>query len=125
MSMIVFFPKQQLLLHALPWMMHIVSSLNMSNTSFCTCAPLFKNLVVMVSWKILWATMCSFTHGHQSKWIFKSSMVCPYYEKCATIRCDKPRWIHNIIKKWMEDKQNASVIGQVNNQAFTTRLCLF
>ncbi len=66
--------------------------------------------------------MCSLTHGHQSKWILKSSMVCPYYEKCATIRCDKPSWAHNIIKKWVEDKQNASVIGHANNQALMARL---
>ncbi len=49
-------------------------------------------------------------------------MVCPYYEKCATIRCDKPSWAHNIIKKWVEDKQNASVIGHANNQALMARL---
>ncbi len=35
----------------------------------------------------------------------------------ATVRCCKPRWIRNAVRKWDNDKQNVGVVGQVNNQA--------
>jgi hypothetical protein len=47
-----------------------------------------------------------------------SNHQCPYCEKCATTSCDKPRWVCIVIKKWVEDKQNASVIERTNNQTF-------
>jgi hypothetical protein len=33
----------------------------------------------------------------------------------------KPRWVCSAIKKWVEDKRNASVIGRINNQTPTLR----
>jgi hypothetical protein len=42
MSMIVFFPKQQLLLRTLPWMMHIVSYLKMSDNLFLYVCSTFQ-----------------------------------------------------------------------------------
>jgi hypothetical protein len=29
-----------------------------------------------------------------------------------------PKQIHNVVRKWFEDKQNEGVLGQTNNQAF-------
>jgi hypothetical protein len=39
--------------------------------------------------------------------------------KVRTIRCGKPKEVHSVIRKWINDKQNASVVGWVNNQAPT------
>jgi hypothetical protein len=35
--------------------------------------------------------------------------------KMCNLACDKPKWVHIVVRKWTEDKQNASVVGQVNN----------
>jgi hypothetical protein len=47
-------------------------------TSFYINVPLSKTIIVMVSQIVLWITMRSFLHKHQSKWIPKSSMVCSH-----------------------------------------------
>ncbi len=31
------------------------------------------------------------------------------------MRCGKPKHACNVIRKWFEDKQNASVVGHANN----------
>jgi hypothetical protein len=40
----------------------------------------------------------------------------------AIVRCEKPRQVHLIVKKWVEDKWNASVVGRVNYQTHTVKL---
>ncbi len=84
---------------------------------FCIFASRSKIIVTMVSWIMSWVVAHSFSHGHKSKWIPKSSIVCSHWqcEKCATISCDKLRWVCNIIRKWTEDKWNARVVGWVYN----------
>jgi hypothetical protein len=47
-------------------------------TSFYINVPLSKTKIVMVSQIVLWITMRSFLHKHQSKWIPKSLMVCSH-----------------------------------------------
>jgi hypothetical protein len=46
-------------------------------------------------------------------------MVWPHWhhERWATIGCGKPKWVHNVVKKWANDKRNVGVVGWVNNQA--------
>jgi hypothetical protein len=46
-------------------------------------------------------------------------MVCPHWhhEKCTNVGCGIFKWIHNVIKKWLEDKQNEKVLAWANNQA--------
>jgi hypothetical protein len=34
----------------------------------------------------------------------------------ATVRCGKPRWVRNVVRKWTKDKQNANVLGRANNK---------
>jgi hypothetical protein len=34
-------------------------------------------------------------------------------------RIGKPRHVHNVVRKWAEDKQNANVVGRINNQTST------
>jgi hypothetical protein len=36
-------------------------------TSFCTCVPIFKTIVVTISQRISWVEVCSFLHGHSLK----------------------------------------------------------
>jgi hypothetical protein len=50
-------------------------------------------------------------------------MVRPHqhHERWAIIGCGKPRWIHNVVKKWTKNKQNVSVVGQANNQVLAPR----
>jgi hypothetical protein len=45
-------------------------------------------------------------------------MVCPHWqhERCAIVRRGKLRWVCNIVKKWVKDKQNANMVGWINNQ---------
>jgi hypothetical protein len=84
-------------------------------TFFYIGVPLSKTIVTMVSWKISWVVVCSFLNGHWNKCIFKSSMVCPHLqcERCAIVECGKLGWVCDTIKKWIKDKQNASVVGWV------------
>jgi hypothetical protein len=86
-------------------------------TFFFTCVRLSKAIDATICQKVSWAIVCSLPHKHQNKWIPKSSIVCPHshYERCVTIGCDKPKWVHIVVRKWTKDKQNASVVGQVNN----------
>jgi hypothetical protein len=92
-------------------------------TSLSKCVPLFKTIVVVVSWNVSWAIVRSFPQGHWSKWVPKLSMVWPHWhhERWATIGCGKPRQVCNVIRKWVDDKRNLGVIGQINNQASTPR----
>ncbi len=50
-------------------------------------------------------------------------MVWPHwhYERWATIRCCKPRQVCSVVRKWVDDKQNVSVVGQINNQMFALK----
>jgi hypothetical protein len=61
-------------------------------TFFCTCVVFSKIIVVMVSQRVSWVVVCSFSHGHWNKWIPKSLMLCPHwqYEICVTIGYGKP-----------------------------------
>jgi len=45
-------------------------------------------------------------------------MACPHWqhERCATIGCEKSRWVCDVVKKWIEDKRNAGVVGWANHQ---------
>ncbi len=38
------------------------------------------------------------------------------------IGCGKPRQVHSVVKKWVKDKQNVGVVGQVNNQTDAFKL---
>jgi hypothetical protein len=88
-------------------------------TSFWTCAPLSKTIIATISWSVLWVVVRSLLQGHQSKWLHRSSMVWPHWhhERWATKGCCKPRQIHNVVRKWVDDKQNVGVVGRINNQA--------
>jgi hypothetical protein len=46
-------------------------------------------------------------------------MVWPYWhnERWTIIGCGKPRQVCNALKKWVRDRQKASVVGRTNNQA--------
>ncbi len=48
-------------------------------------------------------------------------MVSPFgeCEKCAIIRCDKTRWICNVVRKWVENQWNVAMVGWTNNQVPT------
>ncbi len=65
-----------------------------------------------------WVGAHSFLQGHRSKWVFRSSIVWPHLhrERWAIIGCGKPRQVCNVVKKWVNDKQNVGVVGRVNNQ---------
>jgi hypothetical protein len=39
--------------------------------------------------------------------------------KVHTIRCGKPKQVHNAMRKWVDDKQNVGVVGRANNQVPT------
>ncbi len=47
-------------------------------TSFWTCVPFFKTIVVIVSRNVSWVIIRSFPQGHRSKWILISLMVWPH-----------------------------------------------
>jgi len=89
--------------------------------SFWTCAPLFKTIVAIIFQSVSWVVVHSLLKRHWSKWIFKLSMEWPHWhcEKWVIIRCGKPKRVHSVVRKWIEDKQNAGVIGRTNNQMFT------
>jgi hypothetical protein len=36
-------------------------------------------------------------------------------KKWATVRCGKPRRVHNVLMKWIKDKRNANVGKQANS----------
>jgi hypothetical protein len=42
--------------------------------------------------------------------------------KMGYVRCGKPKWVHGVVKKWVEGKQNVGVVGWVDNQAPTPGL---
>jgi hypothetical protein len=92
---------------------------NRWETFVWTCVPLSRTIVIIISLSVSWVDIHSLLQRHQNKWIPISSMVWPHWhhDKWATIGCSKPRWVHNAIRKWVEDKQNASVVGWANNQA--------
>jgi hypothetical protein len=77
--------------------------------------PLSKTIITTISWTISCVVMCSFLNGLRNKCIFKSWMVCPHlqFERCAIVECGKLGWVCDIKKKWIKDKQNASVVGWV------------
>ncbi len=79
----------------------------------------FQNNNTKISRNVLWVIVCSFPQGHWSKLILKLSMVWSHWhcERCTIIRCGKPRWIHNVVRKWADDKRNVGVVGWINNQA--------
>jgi hypothetical protein len=94
-------------------------------TSFWTCVPLSKRINLIVSQSVLWVIICSFLQGHQNKWLFRSSMVLLphwHHEGWATIGCGKLREVHNVVRKWVKDKRNVSVVGQVNNRTHAPEL---
>jgi hypothetical protein len=59
----------------------------------------------------------SFLKGHWNKWVPKLSIIWPHWhcERWATIGSCNPRQVRNAMRKWVEDKQNENVIGQVHN----------
>jgi hypothetical protein len=59
----------------------------------------------------------SFSQGHQNKWIFRLSMIWSHWhcKRWVTIGCGKPRRIHSVVRKWVDNKRNAGVIGRANN----------
>jgi hypothetical protein len=91
--------------------------------SLWTCAPLSKTIVMIIPQNVLWVVLCSLPQGHQSKWVPRLSMVWPHwhYERWATIECGKPRHVCSVVRKWVEDKWNSSVVGWPNNQTPTPR----
>ncbi len=86
-----------------------------------TCASFSKTIVTIIFQSVSWATVCSFSQGHRSKWVPKLLMVWSHQhcERWATVRCGKPRWVRNVVRKWADDKGNVGVVGQANNQAPT------
>jgi hypothetical protein len=88
-------------------------------TSFYTWVPFSDVIVALVFRSISWVAMCSLLHGQCSKWIPKSLMVWPhwYCERCATVVCGIPRWIQNVVKKWVKNKRNERLLRRINNQA--------
>jgi hypothetical protein len=54
-------------------------------------------------------------------------MICPHWqcEKCVTIGYNEPKQVYDIIRKWIENKWNVSVIGRANNQTFITKLAQY
>jgi hypothetical protein len=75
-------------------------------------------------WSVSWVVVHSLLQGHQSKWVPRLSIVWPHkcHEKWETIGCDKPKRIHSVVKKWVEDKWNAGVVKWANKQVPTLRL---
>jgi hypothetical protein len=95
----------------------------MWKTSFWTCVPLSKTIVMIIFRSVLWAAIHSFPQRHKNEWIPKISMVWSHWhhDKWITIRCGKPRQIRNVVMKSTKYRQNANVVGWVNNQAFAPR----
>ncbi len=85
--------------------------------SLCTWAPFYNVIAAMLFRNVSWVAMHIFRHGEHSKWIPKSLMVWTHlhHERCATIRCGTLKQICNIVRKWVEDKQNEKVLGWINN----------
>jgi hypothetical protein len=75
-------------------------------TFLCMWVPLYNAIASVLSRYVSWVTMCSFMHGQHSKWIPNSSMVWPHshHEICKIVKCDIPKRIWSVIKKWVEDK---------------------
>ncbi len=65
-----------------------------------------------------WAVIHSLLQKHWNKWVIRSSMIWPpwHYERWANLGCGKPKQVHNVIIKWVKDKRNVGVLGQINNQ---------
>jgi hypothetical protein len=43
-------------------------------------------------------------------------------KRWTIIGCGKPKRVRNVVKKWADDKQNAGVVRQTNNQVHTLHL---
>ncbi len=84
--------------------------------SFWTCAPFSKIIVAIVSRSVSWVVVCSLPQEHRNEWVRRSSMVWSHWhrKKGATIVCDKPKWVWGVVRKWIKDKWNASVVGRAN-----------
>jgi hypothetical protein len=82
-----------------------------------TCVPFSKVVVMRISWSVSWVVVHSFPQRNWSKWVRRSSMVWPHShcERWATVGCGKPKWVHDVVRKWVKDKQNAGVVGQTSN----------
>jgi hypothetical protein len=82
------------------------------------CAPLCKTIVMTISRKMSWDVMHSLPHEHPSKWIPKSSMICSQWkhERCVIVGCGKPRQVHNVLRKWIQDNQNANMVGRITKR---------
>jgi hypothetical protein len=92
-----------------------------------TCLSLtfsISNYTTIIFWNVLWVTVGSFPIGalKQMDTYFINGMTTLTLGKWATIGCGKPRFMHNIGRKWVGDKRNASVVGQGNNQMSTSRV---
>jgi hypothetical protein len=87
-------------------------------TSLWTCASLSKAIVAIVSQNVSWVIVCSLPQGQQNKWVPRSSMVWPHWhhERWTIVGCGKPRWVQNVVRKWVIDKRNVGVVGRTNNQ---------
>jgi hypothetical protein len=88
------------------------------------CVPFSKTIVVIIFEVYRGLLYNSLPQGHQSKWVPRSSMVWPHqcYERWETVGCGEPKRVHSVVKKWVENKWNAGVIGWVNKQAPTLGL---
>jgi hypothetical protein len=86
-------------------------------TSFLACVPFSKAIAMTISQSVSWVVICSFPQGHLSKWVHRSSMVWPHwhFERLATMGCGKSKWVHDVVRKWIKDKQNAGVARQIYN----------
>jgi len=87
-------------------------------TFIYTWDPLFNAIVVMYL-KVYHGLQCTHSrmgnraNGHPNHQCYDHIGIC---ERCTTIRCGIPRWIHSVVRKWAEDKQNKR-LGRINNQA--------
>jgi hypothetical protein len=51
---------------------------------------------------------------------------CQWYDHTNTVKggnkgCGKPRWVCNVVRKWVDNKRNVSVVVQANNQTLALR----
>jgi hypothetical protein len=90
-----------------------------SETSFWTCAPLSKTIAMTISQSVSWPTVHSLLQRHQSKWVPWTLMVWPNWhrERWEIEKCEKPKRVHSVVRKWIGEKRNVGLVGQVNNQA--------